>query len=824
MTNNLQFLLGRTLRLGETRYRLDKELGSGATAVVFLGVLADAPEDASGHVAIKIARPDDKSAESLRNEWYNLTRLAEAEHAYYFPSIRYPKKVEDLTQELFAGGDFIKVTILVQELVQGQGVAESAAQNKNLSLSEPLALEVARQYVEMLQTAHKHNITSFDRKIGDLRWNRKAPTDGNHSLSRWERDTAGSLKVLDWNVTHEASTGNIQLDFFRFGLLWHKLLLGTEPRFNPEGWRLIEPLSRQVGWTELTWGTRRILERLLAATEARYRQADELIADILAEITLWKQDTTVLEGSYRAIYEQNRNRMTPTFSDVENALHAADVHRHRRDLWRDIAPSDLDNIIRALSTAWIEGLLGGLRSSVLDSKWTAVRSNLPDIKTRPIDIVTQLYLDRIEQIVDFAVKKGLERHNSPLKEMFWQADAVQKYVIDTSAKDLTLEGIDEWRKLAEACKDATEKSVRTRLWMEAAYHYRFVTARGNEDTGRYLDASEHYGQIVSLRESLKSLRENTVNLLDQLYGDPGGDVARLRKLTAKTKADSDVVDLFRQGLQVIGVDAGNNDPISPKKLNAHLAVAVRQYPGCEPLIALYHLLAAEDVRRKYADSASLLAMQTLADERAAWETMLSEAKAGAQGGNDLPARLWTIVQELEKPVGDQLEDRQAQLRMAMLQTICVQPVLGENAEQTTDALSLEELLDQDSIHLKMLVDGYHIVFSEDKNFPEQLKRYLDKIKGDVQRWHGDLEQSAFFFDNDKAKRCLLWAKRGELVAPVLGQEWEQKLTVESLKPRFDEYERLVDERNKGRDYHKGCLLAGFFGGKKTASAVSEEQQ
>lgn len=829
MTDTLQFLLGRTLRLGETRYRLDKELGSGATAVVFLGVLADAPDDASGHVAVKVARPDSKSAESLQSEWHNLTRLAQAAHPQYFPNIPYPNKVEDLTQELFAGGEFIKVSILVQELVQGQGIAEIAAKNKNLSLPEPLALEVARQYAEMLQTAHECNITSFDRKIGDLRWSAKGLANGNHSSARWERETAGSLKVLDWNVTHEASPGNIQLDLFRFGLLWHKLLLGTEPRFNAENaenWQLTEPLSRQVGWAELTWGTRRILERLLAATKAQYRDAGDLIKDILAEIGLWQQDQVELEKGYRAIYDRNRGRETPTFSAVDHALRAADVHRHRRDLWRDLAPSDLDNIIRALSTAWSEGLLAGLRSSLLDSNWTTVRSNLADIKTRPLDIVTQLHLDRIEQIVEFAFEKSLKRHDRSLVELFQQEDAIQKYVIDATTGDLTSEKIDEWRKLAEACADATEKSVRTRLWMGADYHYRFVTARSDEAAGRYLDASEHYDQIVNLRKNLKSLRKNTVNLLDRLYGDPSRDVDRLRELTAKTKADSDIVDLLRQGLDVIGVNAGNDDQISPKELSAHVAVAARQHPDCEPLIELYRLLTAEATRRLHSDSASLLAMQVLAAEQEQWRALAEKADAqkdikqgGAPKPSNLDEKLWDVAKSETLSVKNRLNERQIGLRVAVLNAIGVEPINTEKKGETSIALSEQDFSDQDAMYVQMLVSSYRQTFPHDEDFSTTLSNHLEMIKKKVAVWHGDLKLSQFYFDQDKANRALLWARRGELVSDALGQVWDNTLSEKTLQEEFGKYNRTVNERN----YRKGCLLWPFSS-KATVPSAQEESQ
>lgn len=824
ITDTLQFLLGRTLRLGETRYRLDKELGSGATAVVFLGVLADAPDDASAYVAVKVARPDRKSAESLQSEWHNLTRLAQAGHPQYFPNIPYPNKVEDLTQELFAGGEFIKVSILVQELVQGQGIAEIAAKNKNLSLPEPLALEVARQYAEMLQTAHACNITSFDRKIGDLRWSTKDPAGRNHSSARWERETAGSLKVLDWNVTHEASPGNIQLDLFRFGLLWHKLLLGTEPRLDAENWQLTEPLSRQVGWADLTWGTRRILERLLAAKEARYHDAGDLFKDILAEIRLWSQDPAELEKEYRAIYVRNRGRETPTFSAVDDALRAADVHRHRRDLWRDLAPSDLDNIVRALGTAWSEGLLAGLRSSLLDSNWTTVRSSLPDIKTRPLDIVTQLHLDRIEQIVEFAFAKGLKRHDRSLAELFQQEDAIQKHVIDATAKDLRSEKIDEWRKLTEADIDTAEKSIRTCLWMEAAYHYRFVTARSDEAAGRYLDASEHYDQIVSLRKNLKSFRENTVNLLDRLYGDPSRDVDRLRELTAKTKADSDIVDLFRQGLDVIGVNAGNDDQISPKELSAHVAVAVRQYPDCEPLIDLYRLLAAEAARRLHINSVSLLAMQVLAAEQGQWLALAEKADAqkdikqgDAPRQSNLDENLWAVANSETLDVKNRLNERQIGLRVAVLDALGLEPINTEKKDETLIALSEQDFSDQDAMHVRMLVSSYRHTFPHDEDFSTALSDHLEMIKRKVAVWHGDLKLSQFSFDEDMANRALLWAKRGEFVADSLGKEWDQALTERTLQDEFGEYNRIVNERN----YRKGCLLWPFSS-KATVPSAQEE--
>jgi hypothetical protein len=54
---SFESLLGHTLTFGPDRYRLQKVLGGGATAVVFLGVDPGEPERRERQVAVKVARP-----------------------------------------------------------------------------------------------------------------------------------------------------------------------------------------------------------------------------------------------------------------------------------------------------------------------------------------------------------------------------------------------------------------------------------------------------------------------------------------------------------------------------------------------------------------------------------------------------------------------------------------------------------------------------------------------------------------------------------------------------------------------------------------------
>jgi len=285
------------------RWVLKKPLGGGAIAFVYLAENIETRQQA----AFKVARADIDSdgLRRFREEGKTLLELEKREgtKSHYFPRVLYPREVSSKGQ--YRGADGIW-HLLVLEFVQGRPLEEIAAEYPGGRLPEPLALEVAAQYADMLVLLHSSGRTCADRKLSDLRW-----------LSDNTNPNRGQLTVLDWNVVSEGDVGR-PLDLFRFGIFWYELLLGTKPQFRkPEQqggsvqdseWRLFGRLEQHPAWGSLSVGTQGILAKLLhPIPEHRYRDADSLRRDVQAQLALWQREIPELLKSLADVRQNPRD-------------------------------------------------------------------------------------------------------------------------------------------------------------------------------------------------------------------------------------------------------------------------------------------------------------------------------------------------------------------------------------------------------------------------------------------------------------------------------------------------------------------------------------
>ncbi len=114
---------------------------------------------------------------------------------------------------------------------------------------EKFAIAVASQYVNLLQTLDKANISCLDRNLGDLWW-----------LGNLE---SGHLVVTDWNVITKSS--NLTLDLRRFGLLWFELLIGRQ---MPANFRPMRKDFTQIK-DKVSYGLWYIIGRALGSIESQ---------------------------------------------------------------------------------------------------------------------------------------------------------------------------------------------------------------------------------------------------------------------------------------------------------------------------------------------------------------------------------------------------------------------------------------------------------------------------------------------------------------------------------------------------------------------------
>jgi serine/threonine-protein kinase len=126
------------------RYRIERELGRGGMAVVYLA------EDRKleRQVAIKVLKPE--LAAAIGSEWFlrEITLTARLEHPHILP--------------LFDSGEAEGFLYFVMPFVDGESLRDRLNREKQLPLED--ALQIARDVAEALHSAHTHDVVHRDIK------------------------------------------------------------------------------------------------------------------------------------------------------------------------------------------------------------------------------------------------------------------------------------------------------------------------------------------------------------------------------------------------------------------------------------------------------------------------------------------------------------------------------------------------------------------------------------------------------------------------------------------------------------------------------------
>lgn len=345
-------LLGRTLNLDDVRYRLEKLLGGGLISQVYLGV----PIDNKEPVAVKVLRPGagDELQKRFHGEYDTLVRLQNAEKdagTHFFPRpLAYHS--EFATHEG-------RWAVLVMEYVKARPLnrvlLDLSDQPERL---EPWALAAGAQYAHALSILHRLDLSCADRKLDDL---------------RWEGSEDSQLVVLDWNVVGGPDAQ--PMDLFRFGLLWHQLMLGGEPPFEKRetGWQVTARLHRQPGWERLSFGTQQILRGALHPDPAqRYPDAAALESALRAHRDRWKLSAQELFDAARQDFsrgrgEQERRQFLDADTLFLQAFAAADLAKRKTGKEEQDVPgleSLYRDILAELPTARAERMMDEARRAL----------------------------------------------------------------------------------------------------------------------------------------------------------------------------------------------------------------------------------------------------------------------------------------------------------------------------------------------------------------------------------------------------------------------------------------------------------------------------
>lgn len=763
-------LLGYTLNLGGlARRRLERVLGGGATAVVFLGVSPDAPEDTSRHVAVKVARPDPQWREALVTEWRNLTRLERAEQptqTHYFPRVLWPPTEQEMEIELYMrppGLDwgFYKWVILVQELVRGEGVHDLLLDYPGLRLPEPLGLAIAEQYVEMLRILHGADLTCADRKLADLRWTKAyALQPGDQAdLDRFRRgEPPGQLMVLDWNVSARADSAYVALDLFHFGTLWHRMLLKSEPRFGKE-WRLEEPLDRHPLWPTLSAGTQAILSRLFhPQPEKRYRDANALLKDIRDQRDLWRQQPDALWQIARSDGESPERRWA-----------AVDLLAKLTESWgaRRTDFPDFDRVSRSVRHALERKPFQPLQEAFDRREWGTAQDEVERLAKAYAGEPTRLLLiERYRQIVHAAQLAGA---TFPALSSLWNNYVPELDELGANQrKDLK-----QWKDNAG---DGHWREALTQLWAEAEYYPTLAAARDLRQRGDIRGAEAGFRDAFAYRQILKT-RPQVIEWLDDLLGNPEAEAQAVAEQAEQLRRAS---DLLRAAL--IALVNGTDFEAAKQRLDA----AVRAAPGEALLGRAYRLLMAEEAWRRAEDSTALsVQMLHLARWRDALNALMAASPAGHAG---LTEAEWEgIKQGVGGELGRLLDERQTAVRTHVL-TLAKPPGPVPNADRPV-AVAGDGANTAES--LRLLIGMYREVFPDDRALREGLRRVLadceTAIRQTLSSVSGPLRGPRHAEERYRVwHEVLPWVYHGKRLAEIAGEPWPDDLSPEAVEKQTTE--------------------------------------
>ncbi len=344
--------------------KVTRVLGKGAKSLV---CEAKASDGSGEPVAVKIAfprktgdhQPTYGSLMAACEEASVLSKMALYDKGHHLP------KILHLTKEVKNGlrhenwnlekRRFENYFLLAQEYIDTEtypGVNKLASQYEGQMMPELLALEIARQYTEMLTDLKKAGVSTVDRKLVDLRWKMGEVDLKNPSAVTLEKyrntgpDKRGHLMVWDWNVVEEATGEAILNAIFSMGRHWHRLLLGEEPYFTPEAWILEEPLEKKESFRKLSRPAQEFL-RGFFDPENRYKKLDEVSAAIEKVSSYWQETPQALWETIKNLQKKIELLTEPEKEDLLNAL---SVLKCQIDDWGVEKPKGFEEALRLLST------------------------------------------------------------------------------------------------------------------------------------------------------------------------------------------------------------------------------------------------------------------------------------------------------------------------------------------------------------------------------------------------------------------------------------------------------------------------------------------
>ena len=272
---NLNSLQSGIQITGYQNYILDRYLGEGLTAVIWLATILDTSEP----VALKILRPDASEITQV-NFWNESLVLSELKNnkCLLVPSF-YESQKKDKPD----------LSFIALEYIDPSQFASLDSVGVDNYLDEQEVLEIASQALDLLHRLHSQvGRTYTDMQLKNFLWNKELH----------------QLKVIDWNhvsIQKEFINGNYynefgvnsfeelaQRDISRLAVYIYKMLTGMGAYEKGEMARLLEKRGGEA-WKRLSLVTRNILSQALHPNpDHRFGSAIQFRAAIQNAQQLWQ--------------------------------------------------------------------------------------------------------------------------------------------------------------------------------------------------------------------------------------------------------------------------------------------------------------------------------------------------------------------------------------------------------------------------------------------------------------------------------------------------------------------------------------------------------
>jgi TolB-like protein len=263
-----------------SRYRIERELGRGGMATVFLA------EDLKHHrrVAIKVLEPEVAAAIGPERFVREIETVAQLTHPHILP--------------LFDSGQAGDLLFYVMPYVEGESLRERLARERQLPVDD--ALRIAREVADALDYAHRHGVVHRDIKPENILLEEQHALVADFGVARaiaaagGERLTTTGLAIgTPAYMSPEQASGSSSLDGrsdeYSLGCVLYEMLAGQPPFTGPTVESLLhqhlsaDPQPVTVLRAAAPPAVARALSRALAKAPAdRFRTAAELAAALAA--------------------------------------------------------------------------------------------------------------------------------------------------------------------------------------------------------------------------------------------------------------------------------------------------------------------------------------------------------------------------------------------------------------------------------------------------------------------------------------------------------------------------------------------------------------